>query len=122
MGSAKIIIITNTQSPIPFFYHTKGNNNEDLGQFVRRIDLLVHMHDDSYYVLRPEEKSSDTIIDNFGNNICVHHTYSFQKSYPINREDALALITETVNNNMNWNKSKKVINASDQTNYDNPNT
>lgn len=122
MGSAKIIIITNTQSPIPFFYHTKGNNNEDLGQFVRRIDLLVHMHDDSYYVLRPEEKSSDTIIDNFGNNICVHHTYSFQKSYPINREDALALITETVNDNMNWNKSKKVINASDQTNYDNPNT
>ena len=122
MGSAKIIIITNTKSPIPFFYHTKGNNNEDLGQFVRRIDLLVHVHDDSFHVLYPEKKSSDTIIDNFGNNICIHHTYSFQKSYSMNREDALKLIMETVTTNMNWNKAKKVINASDQTNNDNPNT
>ena len=122
MGSAKIIIITNTKSPIPFFYHTKGNNNEDLGQFVRRIDLLVHMHDDSFHVLYPEKKSSDTIIDNFGNNICVHHTYSFEKSYSMNREDALKLIMEIVNKNMNWNKEKKVIDASDQTNNDNPNT
>ena len=122
MGSAKIIIITNTRSPIPFFYHTKGNNNEDLGQFVRRIDLLVHMHDDSFHVLYPEKKSSDTIIDSFGNNICVHHTYSFPKSYSMNHEDALELIMETVIKNMDWNKSKKVINASDQTNNDNPNT
>ena len=122
MGSAKIIIITNTMSPIPFFYHTKGNNNEDLGQFVRRIDLLVHMHDDSFHVLYPEKKSSDTIIDSFGNNICVHHTYSFPKSYSMNHEDALELIMETVIKNMDWNKSKKVINASDQTNNDNPNT
>ena len=82
MGSAKIIIITNTMSPVPFFYHTKGNNNEDIGQFVRRIDLLVHMHDDSFHVLYPEKKSSDTIINNFGSNICVHHTYSFQKATP----------------------------------------
>lgn len=122
MGSAKIIIITNTMSPIPFFYHTKGNNNEDLGQFVRRIDLLLHMHDDSFHVLYPEKKSSDTIIDSFGNNICVHHTYSFPKSYSMNHEDALELIMETVIKNMDWNKAKKVINASDQTNNDNPNT
>ena len=122
MGSAKIIIITNTMSPIPFFYHTKGNNNEDLGQFVRRIDLLVHMHDDSFHVLYPEKKSSDTIIDSFGNNICVHHTYSFPKSYSMNHEDALELIMETVIKNMDWNKAKKVINASDQTDNDNPNT
>lgn len=121
MGSAKIIIITNTMSPVPFFYRTKGNNNEDLGQFVRRIDLLVHMHDDSFHVLYPEKKSSDTIIDNFGNNICVHHTYSFQNSHSMNREDALELIMETVDKNMNWTKAKKVINTSDQTNIDNLN-
>ena len=109
-------------SPVPFFYHTKGNNNEDIGQFVRRIDLLVHMHDDSFHVLYPEKKSSDTIINNFGSNICVHHTYSFQKSHSMNREDALELIMETVNKNMDWNKTKKAIDASDQTNNDNPKT
>ena len=39
----------------------------------------------------------------------------------MNREDALELIMETVDKNMNWNKTKKVIDASDQTNNDNPN-
>ena len=79
------------------------------------------MHDDSFHVLYPEKKSSDTIIDSFGNNISVHHTYSFQKGYSMNREDALETIMETVNKNMDWNKAKKVINTSDQTNIDNHN-
>lgn len=48
MGSARVIIITNTKLPAELFYFSKGNCNEDLGQFIRRIDLLVHIHNDIF--------------------------------------------------------------------------
>lgn len=41
IGSARMIIITNTKLPVELFYFAKNNYNEDLGQFIRRIDLLV---------------------------------------------------------------------------------
>lgn len=41
IGAAKVIIITSSKHPLTFFYHTKGNNREDLSQFVRRIEHLA---------------------------------------------------------------------------------
>ena len=122
MGSARVIIITSTKLPVELFYFANGNHNEDLGQFVRRIDLLVHIHNDIFHVCPHEKTAEESTIEAFGTNIRVHHSYTFQKSPAIQRDEALEEILETVTTNMNWNKAKKVINASDQTNNDNPNT
>ena len=122
MGSARVIIITSTKLPVELFYFANGNHNEDLGQFVRRIDLLVHIHNDIFHVCPHEKTAEESTIEAFGTNIRVHHSYTFQKSPAIQRDEALEEILETVTTNMNWNKTKKVINASDQTNNDNPNT
>lgn len=43
IGSAKVIIITSTKHPLEFFYHTKGNDREDLSQYVRRFDFLISL-------------------------------------------------------------------------------
>lgn len=121
MGSARVIIITSTKLPVELFYFANGNHNEDLGQFVRRIDLLVHIHNDIFHVCPHEKTAEESTIEAFGTNIRVHHSYTFQKSPAIQRDEALEEILETVTKNMNWNKTKKVIDASDQTNNDNPN-
>lgn len=43
IGSAKVIIITSTKHPLEFFYHTKGNDREDLSQYIRRFDFLISL-------------------------------------------------------------------------------
>lgn len=121
IGSARMIIITNTKLPVELFYFAKNNYNEDLGQFIRRIDLLVHIHNDVFHVCPHEKREEESTIIAFGTNIRVQHSYTFQKSHAIQRDEALEEILETVITNMNWNKTKKVIDASDQTNNDNPN-
>ena len=122
LGTPRIILITNTKTPVELFFFAKGNYEEDLGQFIRRIDLLVHIHNDIFHVCPHEKTAEESTIEAFGTNIRVHHSYTFQKSPAIQRDEALEEILETVTTNMNWNKAKKVINASDQTNNDNPNT
>lgn len=121
IGSARMIIITNTKLPVELFYFAKNNYNEDLGQFIRRIDLLVHIHNDVFHVCPHEKREEESTIIAFGTNIRVQHSYTFQKSHAIQRDEALEEILETVITNMNWNKTKKVIDASDQTKNDNPN-
>ena len=41
LGASKVIIITSSKHPLSFFYHAKGNTNEDLSQYIRRIAHLV---------------------------------------------------------------------------------
>lgn len=122
LGTPRIILITNTKTPVELFFFAKGNYEEDLGQFIRRIDLLVHIHNDIFHVCPHEERAEESTIEAFGTNIRVQHSYTFRKSPAIQRDGALEEILKTVTKNMNWNKAKKVINASDQTNNDNPNT
>lgn len=104
MGSARVIIITNTKLPAELFYFSKGNCNEDLGQFIRRIDLLVHIHNDIFHVCPHEKRVEESTIESVGIKIRVRHSYSFQKSSAIQRDEALEKILETVMANMNWNK------------------
>lgn len=104
MGSARVIIITNTKLPAELFYFSKGNCNEDLGQFIRRIDLLVHIHNDIFHVCPHEKRVEESTIESVGIKIRVRHSYSFQKSSAIQRDEALEKILETVMTNMNWNK------------------
>ncbi|MGH2162019.1 Rep family protein, partial [Enterococcus faecalis] len=56
MGSAKVIIITNTKEPLTFFEQVKGNIGEDLGQFIRRIDYLVEIKEEFHFYVPEKSK------------------------------------------------------------------
>lgn len=59
IGAAKVIIITSTKHPLEFFYHTKGNEREDLSQYIRRFDNLITLTSERdsliYYEAHPEK-------------------------------------------------------------------
>ncbi|MBY4633684.1 AAA family ATPase [Streptococcus suis] len=119
IGSAKVIIITSTKKPVRFFGIAKENNNEDSGQFVRRIDYLVTI-DKSCGLSHPQRSApqTDDFIDTWQKRI--FHSFEFDKPKSHTKNQALDILVKTVIKNMQWNKPKKVINASDQTNNDNP--
>lgn len=119
MGSAKVIIITSTKKPIGFFESSKGNIGEDLGQFVRRIDYLLTI-DESFSLSIPmKSQKTDTSCSNLWYEPRFY-SYCFSEPKQYTKNEALDLLVKTVIRNMQWNKFKKVINASDQTNNDNP--
>lgn len=120
MGSAKIIIITNTKEPISFFEQAKGNMGEDLGQFVRRIDYLIQI-EDKFHLSIPIKH-----IPQKPNNEVLwyeprHYSFKFSKIGEYDKNKATNKLVKQVIRNMQWNKYKRVINASDQTTNDNPN-
>lgn len=57
MGSAKVIIMTNTLAPLQFFEQAKGNFGEDFGQFVRRFDYLIEINDKFHLSVAKKEYS-----------------------------------------------------------------
>ncbi|MBD3949429.1 AAA family ATPase [Tuanshanicoccus lijuaniae] len=118
MGSAKVIIITNTQEPVDFFEHAKGIFREDIGQFVRRIDYLIEIND-KFHLSIPRKNMWDqnTKISSYDRD---SYTFKFFEINQCNINEATDILVKTVIRNMKWNKSKKVIDASDQTNNDNP--
>ena len=121
MGSAKIIIITNTKEPISFFEQAKGNMGEDLGQFVRRIDYLIQI-EDKFHLSIPikhiPQKTNNEVLWYEPR----HYSFKFSKIGEYDKNKATNKLVKQVIRNMQWNKYKKVINASDQTTNDNPNT
>lgn len=120
MGSAKVIIITNTHLPIPFFASVKDSFREDIGQFVRRIDCLIQI-EDMFHLSIPIKYTPPTPeIEESGyeRRRC---SFEFSKIGKFKKNDATNILVKQVIRNMKWN-TKKVINASDQTNSDNPNT
>lgn len=120
MGSAKVIIITNTKAPIPFFEQSKGNIGEDLGQFIRRIDYLVEIKD-TFQLSVPVKHTPQ--FPNVETPCYEPPQYSFEFSeaseYTMNH--ATDRLIKKVIHNMQWNKKKKVISDTDQSNKDNPN-
>lgn len=70
MGAAKVIIITSSKYPLDFFYNTKGNDREDLSQYVRRIECLATIRGNDknpkFYVSYPQrmEEPVKTILEN----------------------------------------------------------
>lgn len=121
MGAAKLIIITSTKEPLSLFKQSKGNTGEDLGQFVRRIDYLVEITD-TFRLAVPIKNlpTSETIQHSWHES--PHHSFIFSKFSCNSINEATNKIVKRVIQNMQWNKKKKVINASDQTNNDNPGT
>ena len=121
MGSAKVIIITNTKEPLSFFEQAKGNNGEDLGQFVRRIDYLIQIEDMFLFSIPVKHTASTSKIEVPWYEPR-HYSFKFSNIGTFDQNYATNILVKQIIKNMQWNKSKKVINASDQTNNDNPNT
>lgn len=121
MGSAKVIIITNTKEPIRFFEQAKGNIEEDLGQFIRRTDYLIEISDTfKLYVPIKHTPCYQTTPRPWYEP--PHHSYKYSKTSELPINLATDKLIKKVIQNMQWNKQKKVINATDQSNKDNPNT
>ena len=120
MGAAKVIIITNTKAPLEFFENAKGNVGEDLGQFVRRIDYLIKI-DGSFHLSIPEKHTPPTQLFNIPWYEPRQYSHKFSSVGQFNKNTATDKLVKQVIRNMQWNKQKKVINASAQTNSDNPN-
>ena len=121
MGSAKVIIITNTKEPLSFFEQAKGNNGEDPGQFIRRIDYLIQIEDMFLFSIPVKHTASNSKIEVPWYEPR-HYSFKFSNIGQFDQNDATNILVKQIIKNMQWNKSKKVINASDQTNNDNPNT
>lgn len=105
MGSAKMIIITSTKTPSEFFSIAKGNFHEDLGQFFRRIDLLINIEDDKFHLSKPEKAPPVSTRFPYVMKPPSHY-FHFDGTYQKNK--ALDMVTKTVIRNMQWNKKKPV--------------
>ncbi|HEM5314545.1 TPA: AAA family ATPase [Streptococcus suis] len=121
MGSAKVIIITNTKEPIRFFEQAKGNIGEDLGQFVRRIDYLIQI-DDMFHLSIPKKLTFPNRANEVPWYEARHHSFKFSKIGEYDKNKATNKLVKQVIKNMQWNKHKKVISETDQSSKDNPNT
>lgn len=105
MGSAKVIIITRTKTPSEFFSIAKGNFHEDLGQFFRRIDLLINIEDDKFHLSKPEKAPPASTFFPYVMKPPSHY-FRFYGTYYKNK--ALDKVTKVVIRNMQWNKKKPV--------------
>lgn len=105
MGSAKVIIITSTKTPSEFFSIAKGNFHEDLGQFFRRIDLLINIEDDKFHLSKPEKAPPASTLFPYVMKPPSHY-FRFYGTYYKNK--ALDKVTKVVIRNMQWNKKKPV--------------
>lgn len=103
MGAAKVIIITSTKQPAEFFKIAKGNYDEDLGQFFRRIDYLINIQND--YILSTPIKNP-----NFSDEIDYPPFMPYPNSYVFSKindkkddkNTALNKMVKTMISNMNW--------------------
>lgn len=105
MGAAKVIIITNTKEPIPFFEQAKGNIDEDLGQFVRRIDYLVKMND-SIHLSIPQQNLSKTQANETPWYHVSNYSFKFKEINQCSLNTATDKLIKKVIQNMQWNKQK----------------
>lgn len=101
MGSARIIIITSTKHPLEFFYKTKGNEREDLSQFIRRFDSLITLDENNFFYSTPKRyqnvrrKLPHSDIDLYLN-------YDFDKNQSIQKEECMDLLLTMVRLNNKW--------------------
>ena len=107
MGSAKVIIITNTKEPISFFEKSKGSLGEDLGQFVRRIDYLVEIKDNFHLSIPLKQKYQPQILnhDYYDNP---QYSYDFSKMGEYSMDTATDEIVKKLIHNLQWKKQNEL--------------
>lgn len=119
MGSARVIIITSTKHPLEFFYHTKGNEKEDLSQFIRRIDSLVTLYRETpkssvEYLQSSSESVANRIVKVPSTDVEVSLIYDFKHNGKMSKEELLEFLLAQVSLNNKWSLDK-IKNSSEDT-------
>ena len=100
---AKVIFITNTSRPADFFYQIKDSQNEDFGQFFRRIDYWIDIKNTEFTFLKPIHRSMHSYIKTANNYTPkIEHSYSFIRDEVLDRDAALNKTIEMIATNMKW--------------------
>lgn len=119
MGSARVIILTSTKHPLEFFFDTKGNEKEDLSQFIRRTTSLVTLYSDSpfsntrYFYSSPKSVTNRRVMVPH-TDIEVYLTYDFENNSVISKEKLLEFLLAQVSINNRWDLDK-IKNSSEDT-------
>ncbi|HGK7225032.1 TPA: Rep family protein [Streptococcus agalactiae] len=119
MGSARVIIITSTKHPLEFFIHTKGNEKEDLSQFIRRTTSLVTLYRDSPSCDTRYFHSSPKSVPNRRlkvphTDIEIYMSYDFENNSEISKENLQEFLLAQVSINNRWDLDK-IKNSSEDT-------
>ncbi|MDY5636068.1 MAG: Rep family protein [Streptococcus orisratti] len=111
MGSARIIIVTSTKHPLEFFFYCKGNEKEDLSQFIRRFDSLVTLHSDTptsptrYFQSSPKPVQNRRIrVPNI--EFEAYLSYDFSNNLEISAKDLIEFLLAQVCINNKWDLNK----------------
>lgn len=113
VGSAKVIIITSSVDPDKFFQSSENFNGEAIGQFRRRIDYYIDIHDsinskDSIDLLISEKMVDPYIswlypdLDDYEK----YMDYFFKKQETTSVANVLTLVIKKIVDNMRWNNRK----------------
>jgi hypothetical protein len=119
MGSARVIIITSTKHPLEFFFHTKGNEKEDLSQYIRRIDSLVTLYRETpkssvEYLQSSSESVTNRIVKVPSTDVEVSLIYDFKHNGKMSKEELLEFLLAQVSLNNKWSLDK-IKNSSEDT-------
>lgn len=106
IGAAKVIIITSSKHPLTFFYHTKGNNREDLSQFVRRIEHLATLKgggdDPIFYESHPIRTLNNMRrIPEVRHEVCLSYDFTHDNEMK-SKEELLSMLVSKVGLNNQW--------------------
>ena len=128
MGSARVIIITSTKHPLEFFYHTKGNEREDLSQFIRRSDSLITLFKDSPSSQTRYFQSSPQMVTNRRLKIPhteteVYLTFDFKNNSEMSEVDLLEFLLAQISLNNKWDLTEnRLASSTDQSETNKPDT
>lgn len=119
MGSARVTIVTSTKHPLEFFYYTKGNEKEELGQYIRRTDSLITLYRDSPHSDTRHFQASPKRVHNLRkkiphSDIEVYINYDFENNSEMSKEQILEFLLAQVSLNNRWNLDE-TKNSSEQT-------
>jgi plasmid replication protein rep and AAA-class ATPase domain protein len=106
IGAAKVIIITSSKHPLTFFYHTKGNNREDLSQYVRRIEHLATLKgvgdEPIFYESHPTRTSNNLRrIPEIGCDTYLSYDFTPDNEMK-SKEELLSMLVSKVGLNNQW--------------------
>lgn len=128
MGSARVIIITSTKHPLEFFYHTKGNEREDLSQFIRRTDSLITLFQDNPSSEIRYFQSAPKMVTNRRLKIPhtemeVYLTFDFKKNSEMGYGSLLEFLLAQISLNNKWDLTEnRTASSTDQSESSNPKT
>ena len=111
MGAARVIVITSTKHPLEFFFKTKGNEIEDLSQFIRRFDSLITIDNNAetttirYFQSLPKRVANRRVKVPY-TNLETYLNYDFERNNEMEKDDLLVFLLAQISLNNKWELDK----------------